>query len=58
MLKQLLGGRPMRYESSAFTDRVSGARVNYYLDRFGRRWMAESRWALFRVPAHPTKDTP
>lgn len=32
-----------------FTDIVSGATVHYFTDRFGRRFMAEHRWAWFRV---------
>ena len=51
ILKQLLGGRPMRRESLAFVDRCPGASVSYYVDTLGRRWLAENRWALFRVPA-------
>lgn len=51
MFRKLLGGRPMRRESTAFVDRVSGATVGYYIDTLGRRWMAENRWSLFRVPA-------
>ena len=50
LLKKLLGGRPMRRESLAFVDRCSGASVSYYVDTLGRRWLAENRWALFRVP--------
>lgn len=41
----------MRRESLAFVDRCSGASVSYYVDTLGRRWLAENRWALFRVPA-------
>jgi len=51
MLRNILGGRPMRYECRAFVDSVSGASVNYYVDTMGRRWLAENRWSLFRVPA-------
>ena len=51
MFRKLLGGRPMRRESTAFVDHVSGATVGYYIDTLGRRWMAENRWSLFRVPA-------
>ena len=40
----------MRRESLAFVDRCSGASVSYYVDTLGRRWLAENRWALFRVP--------
>lgn len=32
----------------AFTDVVSGRPVFYWLDRRGRRWMAEYKWSLFR----------
>lgn len=46
---KLLGGRPMRYEGCAFVDRVSGKEVNRYTDTLGRKWLAENRWALFRV---------
>lgn len=54
ILARLLGGRPMRLVGPAFLDRVSGCMVNYYEDRFGRAWLAESRWSLFRVtPRHP-----
>ena len=48
-LKNLLGGRPMRYEGVAFVDCVSGKSVNRYTDKFGRKWLAESAWAWFRV---------
>jgi hypothetical protein len=50
-LKTLLGGRPMRREAFAFRDQCSGASVSYYRDSLGRLWLAENRWALFRVPA-------
>jgi hypothetical protein len=48
-LQRLLGGRPMKYLGCAFIDTVSGAEVNLYRDTIGRHWLAESRWALFRV---------
>lgn len=48
---KLLGGRPMTYIGQAFYDSIGGAQVNYYRDSLGRYWMAEHRWALFRVPA-------
>lgn len=51
MLKKLLGGRPMRRTSFAFTDVVSGKPVYYFIDRLGRRWLAEHRWARFRISA-------
>lgn len=50
LLAKLTGGRPMRYEGYAFTDRVAGYAVNYYTDRLGREWLAENAWSLFRVP--------
>lgn len=50
----LFGGRPMKREGLAFVDKVSGASVNYYTDRLGRRWMAENAWSLFRVPVAPS----
>ena len=45
----LLGGRPMKYENYAFTDVVSGERVNRYTDKFGRKWLANNKWSWFRV---------
>lgn len=45
----LTGGRPMVREHFAFTDIVTGKSVNYYTDAYGRRWLAMSPWALFRV---------
>jgi len=48
-LTKLLGGRPMRLEGFAFTDVVVGEPVYYYRDRLGRRWLAQSAWARFRV---------
>lgn len=48
---RLTGGRPMKLEGLAFVDKVSGRPVNYYVDSFGRRWMAEGRWSRFRVLA-------
>ncbi len=53
----LLGGRPMKRVGFAFTDRVSGRSVNYYRDRYGRYWMAEHGWALFRVRSNLTAET-
>lgn len=46
----LTGGRPMMYAGWAFTDRVTGRDVFYWIDRDKlNHWMAESRWSLFRV---------
>lgn len=45
-----LGGRPMELKGCAFIDCVSGKEVNYYIDSFGRKWLAESKWSFFRVP--------
>ena len=53
----LTGGRPMRRTGCAFVDRVTGRWVEYYRDRFGREWMAQSRWALFRVPRNTGKSS-
>lgn len=47
---RVLGGRPMTYLGQAFYDPIGGKPVNYYRDSIGRYWMAEHRWALFRVP--------
>jgi len=39
----------MRYDGYAFTDSVTGKGVGYYTDKFGRQWLAQTRWARFRV---------
>lgn len=52
MFGKLTGGRPMKYEGFAFTDAVSGKRVEYRRDTFGRLWMADGgAWSMFRVKA-------
>lgn len=49
-LMWLTGGRPMRFEREGFRDVVSGKMVCYYVDWFGRKWMADSgAWSWFRV---------
>jgi len=45
----LTGGRPMQHLNIAFTDCVTGKTVHYWIDRFGRRWMANSPWSWFRL---------
>lgn len=53
VLWKLTGGRPMRLDpGSHFTDVVSGKPVYRATDKLGRRWLTESPWALFRVPAN------
>lgn len=42
---------PMKPDGFAFTDQVSGKAVYYWIDRNGWRWVALSRWSLFRVKA-------
>lgn len=49
-LWKLTGGRPMRYIRDHFIDVVSDKMVSDYMDRNGKYWMAEHKWALFRVP--------
>lgn len=49
LIANILGGRPMYYDGFAFTDIVDGAAVKYYTDRFGRRWLANNAWSIFRV---------
>lgn len=46
---RITGGRPMRFDSFAFVDRVTGDRVNRYTDTLGRKWLAVHKWAAFRV---------
>ena len=49
ILTWVLGGRPMVYEAYAFHDSVSGKPVCYFLDRYGRRWLAFNEWSRCRV---------
>ena len=39
----------MVYEAYAFHDSVSGKPVCYFLDRYGRRWLAFNEWSRCRV---------
>lgn len=57
-IHRLTGGRPMRRDGFAFTDRVSGESVCYWTDRLGRRWLATGAWSWFRVssPSAPTTN--
>jgi hypothetical protein len=55
-LWDLTGGRPMIYVEGLFIDTVNGFPVVHYRDRSGRHWMAQSQWALFRVPYRWSKD--
>lgn len=52
-IKQLFysitGGRPMRKGDCLFLDIVSGKPVYSFQDKFGRYWMAENPYSLFRV---------
>lgn len=44
------GGRPMKKtDEEGFWDKVAQRKVNFYLDAFGREWMANGSWSLFRV---------
>lgn len=46
-----LHGYPMVcIERCRFVDKVSGASVGLYRDRYGRTYLAEGRFATFRVP--------
>jgi hypothetical protein len=57
LISMLTGGRPMKaIDDNLFTDVVSGRRVGLFIDRFGRKWLAEHRWAIFRVGVNPTVD--
>lgn len=49
MIRWLTGGRPMRRICFCFTDIVSGKPVYMWEDGYGRPWLAERPWSLFRV---------
>jgi hypothetical protein len=57
LLALITGGRPMSLIGEAFRDVVSGRMVYYYRDLFGRGWMAENRWAKFRVSCPLAEQT-
>lgn len=46
---KLTKGRPMFFVETLFIDRVTGKTVCHYRDRFGKSWMATSRWGWDRV---------
>lgn len=50
VIAQILGGRPMYFDRHAFFDHIGCEDVNVFTDRLGRRWLANHRWSLFRVP--------
>jgi len=57
LLNLIIGGRPMRcIIKDYFMDTVAGKRVGVYEDKFGRQWMAEGPWNLFRVPISKPVD--
>jgi len=43
----------LRYVATHFTDVVSGKTVCLYVDRYGDRWLKDSRWSFFRLKATP-----
>lgn len=44
-------GYPMTcIERCRFVDKVSGAEVGLWRDRYGRTYMAEGKFATFRIP--------
>ncbi len=49
IVSKILGGRPMICMGYHFTDIVSGKPVYKFIDKLGRIWMAEHKWARFRV---------
>lgn len=51
---KLTGGRPMKRLGYDFTDVVTGEEVCYYLDAFGREWLATSPWSGFRMKSKMT----
>lgn len=53
---KLTGGRPMKDKGHLFVDIVSGKSVRHYIDKFGRSWMAEGPWSIFRVRRNKFED--
>lgn len=49
LLENALGGRPMKLlKERVMDDAVNHKPVNLYVDRRGRRWIAQSRWGMLR----------
>lgn len=46
----------MRLEETAFVDVVTGRPVHRYIDFWGRRWLAEGAWSLFRLKSTHNPD--
>ena len=53
----LTGGRPMTRGAYRFRSEINGEPVCYFTDAFGRLWLAEGPWSLFRVRVPPEGDT-
>ena len=50
LLQRLTGGRPMTLvKENLFYDHIEQRTIHMYKDAFGRKWMAHSPWAWFRV---------
>ena len=56
VLTHMTGGRPMVRGEYRFSDLWSNP-VYYYQDKFGRKWLATSAWAWFRVPVLYDEET-
>lgn len=50
----ITGGRPMKRLGYDFTDAVTGEAVCYYLDGYGREWLATGAWSGFRMKSNMT----
>lgn len=44
----------MKFINHLFVDHVSGENVCLFEDKFGRKYMAENKWSLFRVKVSST----
>lgn len=50
ILHHLTGGRPMKLVAFGTRNFQNGKTIDYYQDKLGRGWLAESSWAIKRYP--------
>jgi hypothetical protein len=49
MIQSIKSYLSLRWVENLFTDSVSGKQVALYEDCYGKRYMKDSRWGLFKV---------
>jgi hypothetical protein len=49
MIRSIQSYLSLRWVENLFTDHISGKTVALYEDCYGKRYMKDSRWSLFKV---------